>query len=93
MYPAALFFGLFAAGGLFQLCTALLAKKLPKFKATAISLAQFMSLVGNTSIIFFASLFVRNFGNSGYSKIVWLNVAVCLIGSLLGLIVKIQDNK
>lgn len=54
MYPAAFFFGLFAAGGLFQLCTALLAKKLPKFKATAISLAQFMSLVGNTSIIFFA---------------------------------------
>lgn len=92
MYPAAFLFGLFAAGGLFQLCTALLAKKIPKYKATAISLAQFMSLVGNTSIIFFASLFVRHFGNTGYTMIVWLNVVVCIIGGLLGLVVKVKDK-
>lgn len=62
MYPAAFLIGIFAAGGLYQLCTALLAKAMPQLKATVIALAQFMSLVGNTSIIFFAAQIVQTFG-------------------------------
>lgn len=93
MYIAAFLFGIFAAGGLFQLCTALLAKLVPAYKATIMSLAQFMSLVGNTSIIFFASEIVNNFGKEGYTLIVWLNIAVAIIGGLLGLIVLGNDRK
>lgn len=93
MYVAAFLFGIFAAGGLFQLCTALLAEFVPEFKATMMALAQFMSLVGNTSIIFFASQIVNSFGKYGYTMIVWLNIAVAIIGGLLGLIVLIQDRR
>lgn len=93
MYPAAFLIGIFAAGGLYQLCTALLAKAMPQLKATVIALAQFMSLVGNTSIIFFAAQIVQAFGESGYKLIVVLNIAVAFIGGLFGLVVLLSEKK
>lgn len=93
MYPAAFLIGIFAAGGLYQLCTALLAKAMPQLKATVIALAQFMSLVGNTSIIFFAAQIVQAFGKSGYKLIVVLNIAVAFIGGLFGLVVLLSEKK
>lgn len=93
MYPAAFLIGIFAAGGLYQLCTALLAKAMPELKATVIALAQFMSLVGNTSIIFFAAKIVQAFGKRGYQLIVILNIVVALIGGLLGLVVLISEKR
>lgn len=92
MYPAAFLIGIFAAGGLYQLCTALLAKAMPQLKATVIALAQFMSLVGNTSIIFFAAQIVQAFGESGYKLIVVLNIAVAFIGGLFGLVVLLSEK-
>lgn len=94
MYIVAFLFGVFAAGGLYQLCTALLTKIMPNYKATAISIAQFMSFIGNASIVYFASLIEQNNpGIAGYRGTVFLNILVAFIGGVLGLITMYEERK
>lgn len=92
LYIVSLIIGFFAAGGLFQLASALLAKMYPKLKATAMSFAGFMSMLANISILTFASLIVQSLGKYSQQGILIMNIFVCIIGILLGIIVKKQEK-
>lgn len=93
LYIVSLIIGFFAAGGLFQLASALLAKMYPRLKATAMSFAGFMSMLANISILTFASIIVQNLGKYSQQGILVMNIFVCIIGVLLGIIVKKQEKK
>lgn len=93
LYLTSFIIGFFAAGGLFQLASTLLAKMYPELKATAMAFAGFMSMLANISILTFASIIVQNDSTTGQQKILILNIIVCILGTLLGLIVRRQENK
>ncbi|MCT6889304.1 MAG: MFS transporter [Lactobacillus sp.] len=93
LYIVSLIIGFFAAGGLFQLASALLAKMYPRLKATAMAFAGFMSMLANISILTFASIIVQNLGKYSQQGILVMNIFVCMIGVLLGIIVKKQEKK
>ena len=92
LYIVSALIGFFAAGGLFQLAAALLAKMYPELKATAMAAAGFMSMLANMTILSIASVIIKNAGANGQAGILILNIVICIIGALLGLIVKKEEN-
>lgn len=92
LYIVSALIGFFAAGGLFQLATALLAKMYPELKATAMAAAGFMSMLANMTILSIASVIVKSAGANGQSLILVLNIVICIIGTVLGLIVKKEED-
>lgn len=93
LYLTSLMIGFFAAGGLFQLASALLAKTYPKLKATAMAFAGFMSMLANISILTFASIIVQSAGANGQQGILIMNIVVCALGAILGLVVKKEEKE
>lgn len=89
LYIVSAFIGFFAAGGLFQLAAALLAKLYPELKATAMAAAGFMSMLANMTILSMASLIIKNAG--GQAGILVLNIIICIIGALLGVVVRKEE--
>ena len=92
LYIVSALIGFFAAGGLFQLAAALLAKMYPELKATAMAAAGFMSMLANMTILSIASVIVKSAGANGQSLILVLNIVICIIGTVLGLIVKKEED-
>jgi MFS family permease len=93
LYLTSLIIGFFAAGGLFQLASTLLAKMYPNLKATAMAFAGFMSMLANITILTFASIIVKTGSTNGQQGILIMNIVVCILGAILGLIVKKQEKK
>ncbi|MFR4968808.1 MFS transporter [Lactobacillus kalixensis] len=93
LYIVSAMIGFFAAGGLFQLAAALLAKMYPNLKATAMAAAGFMSMLANMTIVTFASVIVKNTGANSQKWILVMNIVVCMFGALLGVLVKKEATK
>lgn len=92
LYLTSVIIGFFAAGGLFQLASTLLAKMYPNLKATAMAFAGFMSMLANITILTFASIIVKSESTNGQQGILIMNIVVCILGAILGLIVKKQEK-
>lgn len=91
LYLVSVLIGFFAAGGLFQLAAALLAKMYPTLKATVMAAAGFMSMLANMTILSIASVIIKNAGSNGQAGILILNIIISIIGALLGFIVKKEE--
>ena len=92
LYIVSALIGFFAAGGLFQLAAALLAKMYPELKATAMAAAGFRSMLAKMTILSIASVIFKSAGANGQSLILVLNIVICIIGTVLGLIVKKEED-
>ena len=64
----------------------------PELKATAMAAAGFMSMLANMTILSIASVIVKSAGANGQSLILVLNIVICIIGTVLGLIVKKEED-
>ena len=85
--------GWFAAGGLMQLAVSLLSGLYPSFKATATSAIGLANGISNWGVIQIAAFITAKAGINAPRLILLFNFGICLVGVVLALIVRIEQNK
>lgn len=93
LFLVAALMGWFAAGGLMQLAVSLLSGLYPDYKATATSAIGLANGISNWGVIQIAALITENGGVNAPREIVLFNFAICIIGIILALIVRFEQNK
>lgn len=85
--------GWFAAGGLFQLAVSLLSGLYPSHKATATSALGLAQGISNWGVIQIAAVITAKGGLNAPRDIVLFNFVICVIGIILALIVRANQDK
>lgn len=95
LYAASLAVGFFAASGLYQVALTVLGNSYPEIKATVQSWAAFFSALSNLTIFTLAAWITSWAGANASVDIVWMNIIISLIGTILAIIVKVdgKNNK
>ena len=93
LFLVAALMGWFAAGGLMQLAVSLLSGLYPDYKATATSAIGLANGISNWAVIQIAALITANGGLNAPREILLFNFAICIIGIVLALIVRFEQNK
>lgn len=93
LFVVAALMGWFAAGGLMQLAVSLLSGLYPSFKATATSAIGLANGISNWGVIQIAAFITAKAGINAPRLILLFNFGICLVGVVLALIVRIEQNK
>ena len=93
LFLVAALMGWFAAGGLMQLAVSLLSGLYPDYKATATSAIGLANGISNRGVIQIAALITANGGINAPREILLFNFAICIIGIVLALVVRHNQNK
>lgn len=93
LFLVAALMGWFAAGGLMQLAVSLLSGLYPSYKATATSAIGLANGISNWLVIQTAALITAHAGVNAPREIVLFNFGICLIGIVLAIIVRVEQNK
>ena len=93
LFLVAALMGWFAAGGLMQLAVSLLSGLHPDYKATATSAIGLANGISNWGVIQIAALITANGGINAPREILLFNFAICIIGIVLALVVRHNQNK
>lgn len=93
LYVLAAVMGWFASGGLMQLAVSLLAGLYPAHKATAISIVGLGNALSNWLVIRACGSITATAGTNAPRVILLMNMVIAITGVLLGIIVRISQNR